>query len=134
MSRGHVAARVTRVAFLVTSLTCFAFGQSERGTITGIVQDSSGAVIPAAKVTVTSQATNAKLDAVTNQVGEYTVPSVQPGVYNVRVDKQGFRPTEEKGISVAAAITVRADLKLEVGTSTQTIEVQAAAKIGRAHV
>src|SRR5579872_430378 len=113
MSTGHVAARRVCVALLVVSFTCIAFGQSERGTITGVVQDSSGAVIPSAKIIVTSQATNAKLDAVTNQVGEYTVPSVQPGVYNLRVEKEGFRPTEDKGITVDAATTVRADVKLD---------------------
>ncbi len=127
MSRGHVAARVIRVALLVISLTCFAFGQSERGTITGVVQDSSGAVVPAAKVTVTNPQTNVALEASTNQAGEYTVPSLQPGVYNVRVDKQGFRPTETKGISVDAATSVRADVKLEIGASTQVVEVQASA-------
>src|ERR1700691_3688341 len=103
MSSGHVAARAVRVAFLVVSLTCFAFGQSERGTITGVVQDTSGAVIPSAKVTVTNPQTNVTLDALTNQVGEYTVPSVQPGVYTLRVEKQGFRPTETRGINVDAA-------------------------------
>src|SRR5579862_1495949 len=124
MSRGHVAARIVCVASLVVS---FAFGQSERGTITGVVQDSSGAVIPSAKVTVTNPETNVKLNAVTNQAGEFTVPSLQPGVYNVRVDKEGFRPTEVKGVSVDAEANVRADLKLEVGTSTQVVEVQASA-------
>ncbi len=103
------------------------YAQSERGTITGVVQDSSGAVIPGAKVTVTNPETNVNLDATTNQVGEYTVPSVQPGVYNVRVEKQGFRPTEKKGVNVDAATSVRADVSLEVGTSTQAVEVQASA-------
>ncbi len=52
---------------------------------------------------------------------------MQPGIYNLRVEKEGFRPTQETGISVDAATSVRADFKLEVGTSTQAIEVQASA-------
>jgi hypothetical protein len=123
----HVAARVSRVAFLIFSLTYLAFAQSERGTITGVVQDSSGAVIPGARVTVTNPQTNVTLDATTNQAGEYTVPSLEPGIYTVRVEKQGFRATEEKGLSVDAAANVRADVKLEVGASSQVVEVQASA-------
>ncbi len=103
------------------------FAQSERGTITGAVRDSTGALVPAAKVTVTNSATNVAINAATNDQGEFTVPSLQPGVYTVRVEKQGFRPTEEKGLAVDAGSNVRADMKLEVGASTQAIEVQATA-------
>ncbi len=125
MPQGHVAARVMRVAFLMFSLTFFAFGQSERGTITGVVQDSSGAVIPGAKITLTNPQTNVSLDATTNQAGEYTVPSLEPGVYTLRVEKQGFQLTQERGINVDAAANVRADVKLQVGASSQTVEVAA---------
>src|SRR5580698_5913639 len=98
MLKGSVAARIVRIALLIVSLAGSVFCQSERGTITGVVTDSSGAVVPGAKVTVTNPQTNVPLDATTNQTGEYTVPSLEPGVYNVRVDKQGFRSTEEKGL------------------------------------
>ncbi|MGA7240834.1 MAG: carboxypeptidase-like regulatory domain-containing protein, partial [Bryobacteraceae bacterium] len=111
--------------FLVFSFSAFA--QSERGTITGAVRDSTGALVPAAKVTVTNSATNVAINAATNDQGEFTVPSLQPGTYTVRVEKQGFRPTEEKGLAVDAGSNVRADVKLEVGASTQTVEVQATA-------
>jgi hypothetical protein len=127
MSKGLVASRAFRFALLIFSLTSFAFGQSERGTITGVVQDTSGAVIPSARITITNSSTNVNIDVTTNQAGEFTVPSLQPGVYSVRAEKTGFRPTEEKGLSVDAATTVRADMKLEVGTSSQVVEVQASA-------
>lgn len=111
------------VCLALLSLSLFA--QSERGTITGAVRDASGAVVPAAKVTVTNSATNVTVNATTNDQGEFTVPSLQPGTYTVRVEKQGFRPSEEKGLSVDAGSNVRADAALEVGSSTQAIEVQA---------
>ncbi len=94
---GWFAARSIHTALLVVFLAAFAFGQSERGTITGVVQDSSGAVIPGARVSITNSRTNVNLEATTNQAGEYTVPSLQPGIYTVRVENAGFRPTEEKG-------------------------------------
>jgi len=127
MSTGHVAARALRAAFLMISLALIAFGQSERGAITGTVHDSSSAVIQGARVNVTNTATNVSIDAVTNQSGEYTVPSLSPGTYSIRVEKQGFRPTETKGLTLDAGLTVRADVTLEVGSSTQAIEVQASA-------
>jgi hypothetical protein len=126
-SRRHVTARAIRTAILVVSFVTLTFGQSERGTITGVVLDASGAVVPTATVTVTNPETNVTFHATSNAAGEYTIPSLQPGSYTVRAEKQGFRATEEKGLTVNAAITVRADLRLEVGSSTQVVEVQASA-------
>ena len=127
MHIGHVSMRALRVASLISFLAFFAYGQSERGTITGSVQDASGAVIQGARVIVTNTATNVNIDAVSNQSGEYTVPNLQPGTYNVRVEKQGFRPTQTSGLNVDASANVRVDVKLEVGAATQTVEVQASA-------
>src|SRR5450432_2102876 len=122
------------VAFRVSVATLFLmlpatalFGQSERGTITGVVHDSSGAVVPAAKVTIVSQATNVSLPVTTNDAGEYTVPSLQAGTYTVRFTKEGFRTSEVRGLALDASQTVRADATLEVGSSTQAIEVMASA-------
>src|ERR1700677_3973725 len=79
------------------------FGQaSERGAITGVVTDSSGAVVPGAKVIVTHNATASVTDVMTNGVGEFTVPSLQPGAYTVRVEKQGFQPAEIRGLPLDA--------------------------------
>jgi hypothetical protein len=109
-------------------ITCsIAAGQSERGTITGAVRDASGSVIPGATVTITNDATSVKIDTTTNATGEFAVPSLQPGVYTIRVEKTGFRPSEEKGLSLDAATTVRADATLQIGTSKEAIEVQATA-------
>jgi hypothetical protein len=103
------------------------FAQSERGTITGAIRDSSGAVVPAAKISLRNAATNVNIEAVSNDQGEYTVPSLSPGAYSVRVEKQGFRPSVTSGINLDAAQTVRTDVTLEVGSSTQAIEVTASA-------
>ncbi len=115
------------VALGVLAVSVLLLGQSERGAITGEVHDSSGAVVQGARVVITNEATGVAYDAVTNDRGEYTIPSLQPNVYSVRAERKGFRPTEEKGLTVAAGTTVRADLKLEVGSSTQVVEVLASA-------
>src|SRR5471030_1030219 len=122
-----VAFRVS-VATLFFMLSAMAlFGQSERGTITGVVHDSSGAVVPNAKVTIVSQSTNVSLAMTTNDAGEYTAPSLQAGTFTVRIAKEGFRTSELRGLALDAAQTVRADATLEVGSSTQAIEVMASA-------
>ena len=125
---------MSSLRILVTLLVLTSFfglrpmrAQSERGTITGTVSDSTGAVVPGASVTVTNVATNVALIATTNQAGEYTLPGVAVGKYNLRVERQGFRAFVLTGITVDAATSVRGDATLEVGESRQTVEVQAAA-------
>ena len=117
--------RCTRLAAFSLALISALFAQSDRGTITGAVRDASGAVIAAATVVVTNRATNVANTLTTNEVGEYTVPSLPAGLYDIRVEKQGFRPSEERALTLSAATTVRADATLEVGTSSQAVEVQA---------
>ena len=117
--------RAGAVVLSLLATSALLIGQSERGAITGEVHDSSGAVVPGARVVITNSATGVASDVITNDQGQYTVPSLQPNVYDVRAEKKGFRPTEERGLTVAAGTTVRADIKLEVGSATQVVEVQA---------
>jgi hypothetical protein len=109
------------------ALTPALFAQSERGTIQGTVRDSTGAVIPGAKVTVTNTATNFAASLTTNESGDYSALSLPVGAYTVHIVKDGFRPFDIKGITLDAASSVRADAALEVGQSQQAIEVQATA-------
>lgn len=119
--------RMGAAFFLVCCSIFVLFAQSERGTITGAVSDSSGAVVPGATVTITNTATNTATTLTTNQTGSYTAPSLAAGTYDVRIEAGGFRPSEEKGLVLNAATTVRADATLEVGASKQAVEVQASA-------
>lgn len=127
MEFSRIFSKATQWVCLIVCFAAFALSQSERGTITGAVRDASGASVPAATVTITNVATNVAVHATTNDAGEYTVPNLPPGAYNVRIEKQGFRPSEEKGLNLDAAQTVRADAALQIGASTQAIEVQASA-------
>jgi hypothetical protein len=108
-------------------LALSAFGQSERGTITGTVRDSSGAVVPGAKVVLTNTLTGVTSTVPSNADGEYTVPQLPVGTYTVRVEKEGFRPASISGLVLNASATVRADANLEVGLATQAVEVSAGA-------
>lgn len=101
--------------------------QSERGTITGTVGDSSGGVIPGARVVLTNTATGVASTVPTSETGDYTLPGLQVGTFTVRVEKDGFRPSSVTGLVLNASATVRADVTLEVGSAAQAVEVSASA-------
>ena len=105
------------------------FAQSDRGIITGTVSDASGAVVPGAQVTVTHVATNTSRKTTTTTSGDFTVPSLPVGVYQVRVENQGFKTTVRDNVVLTAGGTARVDAKLEVGAAQQTVEVSASAQM-----
>ncbi|HEX4748711.1 MAG TPA: carboxypeptidase regulatory-like domain-containing protein [Bryobacteraceae bacterium] len=119
-----------KAILVVFSLALFcwaAFAQSGRGTISGTVHDSTGAVIPDAKVTVTNMATNETTEQTTGASGDYTVPDVPVGSYLVRVQKQGFSVAEVRAVTVNASNTARVDISLQIGQARQVVEVEASA-------
>ena len=113
---------------LVTLFTLLpAYSQSERGTIVGSVKDSSGAVVPDAKVTVVNIANNSTVSISSSQSGDFTAVSLSVGTYTVRVEAKGFRPAIVNGLVLNAASSVRADVTLEVGSTGTAVEIQAGA-------
>src|SRR5271156_2620431 len=92
------------------------------GDLAGTVSDPSGAAVPGAKVTVTSKATGTAHTTTTNASGAYRVPLLEPGDYTLVVAAQGFEQASLP-VSVSASTTVAADVRLTVGSSTQTVEV-----------
>jgi hypothetical protein len=73
------------------------------GEITGTVSDSSGAVIPGAKVTVTNEATGIASEVISNNGGHYTVPFLRPGRYRIEVQQEGFRSVSRAGVLLQVA-------------------------------
>src|ERR1041385_6777797 len=93
--------------FLLLALAAIVpvYGQTF-GEIVGEVKDSTGAVIPHANVTVTNTATNVSRSTESNEAGLYTVPSLVPGSYSVRVEAGGFRPAMIQNIQLQVQQTV----------------------------
>ena len=104
-----------------------AFAQSERGNITGVVTDSTGAPIASVPVAITNQATNTVSRVTTTSTGEYNAPNLSPGTYQVEVSAPGFRTFVERSLVVTAGATVRADAQLQVGQLSESVQVQAQA-------
>ena len=100
-----------------------AFGQGERGAITGTVTDQSNAVIPETEITVVDVATNVKYATTSTGSGTYRVPSLPPGIYRITASKTGFKQALAEHIRVAVGTTVNVDLKMQVGESSQTVTV-----------
>ena len=92
-----------------------AVAQVDRGTITGIVTDASGAVIPGVAIKVTNQATGVVTPVITSSAGVYTAPLLQPGTYGVTAEKQGFKKFAQSGIVVGVGETVRANVAMAIG-------------------
>jgi hypothetical protein len=104
-----------------------AFAQSPTGEIAGVVRDSSGAVVPNAVITITSQNTAERKSATTNEAGEFVVPLLPVGIYTLRAEVPGFRTAERRDISLSALQNLRVDFALEVGDASQTVDVTAEA-------
>jgi Carboxypeptidase regulatory-like domain/TonB dependent receptor len=95
--------------------------------INGTVRDTTGAVVPDAKVTLHNVATNLDIVTTTNGVGAYGFPSVQPGTYDIRVSKEGFNSSVESSVNVVVNQIATVDVTLKTGSVAETVTVQATA-------
>src|SRR4051794_38458134 len=101
--------RLSLLALAFASLP--GFGQT-LGEITGQVADSSGALISGATITVTNTATNASREAVSNEAGVYSFPSLPPAAYNIKVEKPGFKSAASSNVELQVQQTLRLDFTL----------------------
>ncbi|MBI3278815.1 MAG: TonB-dependent receptor [Acidobacteria bacterium] len=99
------------------------FGQSDRGIITGTVTDPASAVVPNAPVVATNTETGVQFRTVTTGTGNYTIPSMPAGSYDLTVEVDGFRKFQQQGIRVQVAQTARIDVVLQVGATTESVTV-----------
>jgi hypothetical protein len=100
--------------------------QSHYGALRGLVTDSQGASIANASVALTSESTKIVRTTASNGAGEYVFNAVEPGSYIVVVTSDGFKKSETKGIVVDAGNTIPLDVRMELGSAAQSIEVTAA--------
>src|SRR5437016_3317629 len=102
-----------------------AFAQSERGSITGIIQDTSKAPIPGVSVKVINTATNATVEVVTSDSGAYSAANLPPGPYRIEASLTGFRSAHVDGVRLTAGATARADITLDLGAIEESVTVMA---------
>ncbi|MCC6586408.1 MAG: TonB-dependent receptor [Bryobacterales bacterium] len=105
--------------------------QVTTGTILGIVSDASGAAVAGASVTITEVNKNTTTRTQSDQDGVYNAPFLVPGIYNVTVEKEGFKKAVAQSVQLEVDQKARTDIQLAVGNVAETIEVTAAAPLVR---
>ena len=108
-----------------------AFAQNDRGTITGTVTDPANAVVPNASVTARNTENGATYETTATETGNYTIPSVVAGAYEVVVQSAGFTRFVQQGIRIQVAQVARIDVKLQIGSTTESVLVTADAPLLR---
>ena len=121
-------------SFTVLALVLFAggtaFAQTTSGSISGSVVDAQGQVVPGADVVATNQQTQEVRRTVTNEVGLFAFPALQPGPYTIRAELSGFRPIEIRDNMVLATNRLAIPpLRLEVGTLAEAVTVSAVGEV-----
>src|SRR5919109_860706 len=121
----HSMKRVVLAILTLLLVTVVSHAQG-LGTISGVVKDASGAVLPGVSVEVASPALIEKSrTAVSNESGQYTIVSLPPGTYSVTFTLPGFTTTKRDGIEMIANFTAQVNAELKVGGVTETVEVTA---------
>jgi hypothetical protein len=101
--------------------------RAQEATIVGTVTDPSGAAVPNVAISITNTDTGQVVHATTGAAGDYVVPNLHIGHFVVRAEASGFKASEQKGILLNVGDRLRVDFKLELGTTQQSITVEAAA-------
>jgi Carboxypeptidase regulatory-like domain len=116
-----------RAVLLVVVLSVSALAQSDRGAITGTVQDPAHASVPGAAVVARNIETGALYDTQATSTGNYTLASLPPGSYEVTVEAAGFSRHIGKGIEVSVAQVTRVDVTLQIGAVSDSVTVESTA-------
>jgi len=108
---------------ILVALPFYAYGQD--ATVVGTVTDPSAASVANAKITITNLSTNSSRTVNSSDSGQYAIPEVHPGKYDIKVEASGFKVAEQKGVVLQVGDRARLDFQLVLGGSTETVEVEA---------
>lgn len=115
-----------------TALLCvlsFAAAQEYRSTISGLITDPQGAVIPKAAITLTEKSTGSQFKSDSGESGQYTLPLIPPGLYELRVETPSFKKYVRSNVTVSTNQRIVLDIALELGNVTETVSVTAEAPL-----
>jgi hypothetical protein len=118
--------RLLLSGLLVCSTQFPAGAQAVSGTVLGTILDSTNAPVSDAKITLLNTGTNSSQVVTANASGNYTANQLNPGTYQVTVEKQGFHKAVQQNVTVNVAQATRVDITLQLGELTQQLTVTAA--------
>lgn len=102
-----------------------AWSQADRGTVTGTITDATGAVVPGVQVIAINPATGAEFKSVSNGAGIYTLVNLPIATYNIHYSRSGYATFDRDGVAIQVQQRAQIDVKMQVGSETQTITVNA---------
>ena len=114
-----------RPCWLVLFFAGSLYGQAELATVTGVVTDSAKAIVPGVRISIRNPDTNIEHSEVTNAEGYFTVPGLPAGPYVLEAVSAGFEVYRQTGIVLETGQTLRLDIRLTVGSVTETVKVTA---------
>ena len=114
------------IAIAILYLATYAPCQETRATLTGLITDQTGAVVPDVAIKVVNANTGATVQVKSNNQGAYTAPFLQPGVYTVSVQMAGFKAYVHSGLELQVQATVKENIALEIGSVDETVVVTTA--------
>ena len=115
---------------LFVCLACLAvYRADELAAVTGLVTDPHGRSVPGVTILITNLSTNVASRTVTNDQGIYRVPSLQPGIYRITIDKDGFKSIVKSGIELHVQDVASINFELQVGSVNETVTVEAGALV-----
>jgi len=117
------------VKALVFGLLAPAAVTAQNAEISGFISDPSGLAVPAARVVVQSGQTGARRAVSSNQSGEYSVPALVPGSYDLTVEAKGFKTLQQKGVILEVDQRARLDFGLTLGSASEAITVEGSAPL-----
>ncbi|MGA2771824.1 MAG: carboxypeptidase-like regulatory domain-containing protein, partial [Bryobacteraceae bacterium] len=112
-----------RLLFLLLAIAACLCAQEFRSTLMGRVTDPSGLGVPNAKIVIVKTDTNTRSETVSGAEGNYTMPFLAPGPYEVTVEVAGFKKYMHSGIELGTNERIAEDIRLQVGSSTESITV-----------
>ncbi len=118
--------RVLRNALFTASfLAVVSYAQEFRGTFSGVVTDALGAAVPGVKITAVEKENGNRNETVSAKTGEYSIPFLAPGVYEIIAEMKGFKTYRREGLTLSIGEHPVVDIRLEVGDASQSVMVTA---------
>src|SRR5262245_8665892 len=122
-----------RLSLLQLALVCFcsiAMAQElTTGSVVGVVKEEGGSVVAGASITVTNRATGAHRAVASAETGEFSIPGLAPALYDIKVEKTGFRAYRVEGLELKINQVARLEVRLQVGQITESVTVTGGAAL-----
>src|SRR5215831_4472581 len=111
-------------ALMALLASAVALGQTPTATLSGVVKDASGALVPNVKITAKNASTGATRDAMTDSEGRYSLTNLGPGQYEVRAERAGFKTAAQSGVILTVGGAAVLDLTIQIGEVSEIVEVK----------